>query len=251
MVAASQHPFIFLRLDNEKCLRHGKMVKEIGYILNNTDRKDPLEGLVMIDTLQRLSIDYHFREEIESFLKTQYMNFRSPNHPRVDVFGVALCFRLLRQEGYNVSQEVFNSFKNEEGNFHFIQENDVKGLMELYEASQLSMESEDILDEAGDFSARLLNRHESEIVANTLEHPYHKSLARLMVNNFLNNTDIRNENIKSCGKIDYEIVRSIHQKEILQITNWWKDLGLAKELKFARDATSEMAHVVHLCPRRS
>ncbi|KAG5246829.1 (3S,6E)-nerolidol synthase [Salix suchowensis] len=215
-------------IDNEKRLRHGKMVKEIGYILNNTDRKDPLEGLVMIDTLQRLSIDYHFREEIESFLKTQYMNFRSPNHPPLDVFGVALCFRLLRQEGYNVSQEVFNSFKNEEGNFHFIQENDVKGLMEF----------EDILDEAGDFSARLLKRHESEIVANTLEHPYHKSLARVMVKNFLNNIDIRNENIKvfsEFAKIDYEIVRSIHQKEILQITNWWKDLGLAKELKFARD----------------
>ncbi|KAJ6367587.1 hypothetical protein OIU78_000200 [Salix suchowensis] len=187
-------------IDNEKRLRHGKMVKEIGYILNNTDRKDPLEGLVMIDTLQRLSIDYHFREEIESFLKTQYMNFRSPNHPPLDVFGVALCFRLLRQEGYNVSQ--------------------------------------DILDEAGDFSARLLKRHESEIVANTLEHPYHKSLARVMVKNFLNNIDIRNENIKvfsEFAKIDYEIVRSIHQKEILQITNWWKDLGLAKELKFARD----------------
>ncbi|KAJ6288159.1 hypothetical protein OIU77_018320, partial [Salix suchowensis] len=98
--ASFHHPSI----DNEKRLRHGKMVKEIGYILNNTDRKDPLEGLVMIDTLQRLSIDYHFREEIEFFLKTQYMNFRSPNHPQLDVFGVALCFRLLRQEGYNVSQ---------------------------------------------------------------------------------------------------------------------------------------------------
>ena len=99
------HCLIYISLlQNEKCLRHGKMVKEIGNILNNTGRKDPLEGLVMIDTLQRLSIDYHFREEIESFLKAQYMNFRSPNHPPLDVFGVALCFRLLRQEGYNVSQ---------------------------------------------------------------------------------------------------------------------------------------------------
>jgi (3S)-linalool synthase len=116
---------------------------------------------------------------------------------------------------------VFNNFKNEEGNFHLIQENDVKGLMALYEASQLSMESEDILDEAGEFSAKLLNHHESEIVANTLKHPYHKSLARFMVKNFLNNIDIRNENIKvfsELANIDCEIVRSIHQKEILQIS---------------------------------
>ncbi|KAH8512018.1 hypothetical protein H0E87_009273 [Populus deltoides] len=225
-------------LENERCLRHGKMVKEAGCILSNTAGKDALEGLVLIDTLQRLGIDYHFREEIEAFLNTQYVNFSSPNHLPLDVFGVALRFRLLRQEGYSVSQEVFNNFKNEEGNFHLIQENDVKGLMALYEASQLSMESEDILDEAGEFSAKLLNHHESEIVANTLKHPYHKSLARFMVKNLLNNIDIRNENIKvfsELAKIDCEIVRSIHQKEILQISNWWKDLGLAKELKFARD----------------
>ena len=92
-------------LQNELCLRHGKMVKEAGCILSNTAGKDELEGLVMIDTLQRLGIDYHFREEIEAFLNTQYMNyFSSPNHLPLDVFGVALRFRLLRQEGYNVSQ---------------------------------------------------------------------------------------------------------------------------------------------------
>ncbi|KAH8512294.1 hypothetical protein H0E87_009505 [Populus deltoides] len=130
-------------LENEPCLRHGKMVKEAGCILSNTAGKDALEGLVLIDTLQRLGIDYHFREEIEAFLNTQYVNFSSPNHLPLDVFGVALRFRLLRQEGYSVSQELAN--------------------------------------------------------------------------------------------IDCEIVRSIHQKEILQISNWWKDLGLAKELKFARD----------------
>ena len=79
-------------------------MKEAGCILSNTAGKDPLEGLVMIDTLQRLGIDYHLREEIEAFLNTQYMNFSSPNHLPLDVFGVALRFRLLRQEGYNVSQ---------------------------------------------------------------------------------------------------------------------------------------------------
>ncbi|KAG6776934.1 hypothetical protein POTOM_016725 [Populus tomentosa] len=91
--------------ENELCLRHGKMVKEAACILSKTAGKDELEGLVMIDTLQRLGIDYHFREEIEAFLNTQYMNyFSSPNHLPLDVFGVALRFRLLRQEGYNVSQ---------------------------------------------------------------------------------------------------------------------------------------------------
>ncbi|CAK7350845.1 unnamed protein product [Dovyalis caffra] len=224
------------------------MVKEVGNILNTVAGKDPLEGLAMIDILQRLSIDYHFREEIEALLETEYMNFKAPNHHHDDVYGVALSFRLLRQHGYNVSQgrrvkkgpmskggpghgNVFNSFKNKEGKFDMVLRDDLKGLMALYEASQLSMESENILDEAGDFSAKLLNHHESEIVANTLKSPYHKSLARLTVENFLNNIDSRSEYIKvfsELAKMDYEIVRFIHQKEILRITKW--DLAAANQL---------------------
>lgn len=58
----------------------------------------------MVDTLQRLGIDYYFQEEIEAFLKRQYMIFSAPGNHQHDVYEVALRFRLLRQEGYQVSQ---------------------------------------------------------------------------------------------------------------------------------------------------
>lgn len=105
--------------------------------------------------------------------------------------------------------------------------NDLKGLMALYEASQLSMEGEEVLDEAGDFSGKLLNtwltypdHHQSRIVASTLNHPYHKSLAKFMVKNFLNGMEVPNEYINSfleLVKMDFDMVQSTHQKEILQI----------------------------------
>ncbi|KAK7836595.1 (3S,6E)-nerolidol synthase 1 [Quercus suber] len=76
-----------------------------------------------------------------------------------------------------------------------------RGLKGLYEASQLSIEGEDILDEAGEFSrqyltewATHLDHQEVILITDTLKNPHHKSLARR-----------------------------------------WKDLSLANELKFARD----------------
>ncbi|GLT70745.1 hypothetical protein SLA2020_428050 [Shorea laevis] len=103
-----------------------------------------------------------------------------------------LRFRLLRQQGYYVPADVFNNFKDKEGKFKKELTEDIKGLMALYEASQLSIEGEDILDEAGNFSEQLLNarlRHLDEnqlrVVGNTLRHPYHKSLAMFMAKNFL------------------------------------------------------------------
>ncbi|RVW86365.1 putative terpene synthase 13 [Vitis vinifera] len=41
--------------------------------------------------------------------------------------------------------------------------------------------------------------------------------------------------IARISKIDFNMVKSVHQKEMLQISKWWKDLGLTEELKFARD----------------
>ncbi|WJZ96174.1 hypothetical protein VitviT2T_014885 [Vitis vinifera] len=73
-----------------------------------------------------------------------------------DLYEVALRFRLLRQEGYTLPADVLNNFKNKEGKFKQNLREDIRGLMGLYEASQLSI-GEDILEEAGNFSSLLLN----------------------------------------------------------------------------------------------
>ncbi|WJZ96188.1 hypothetical protein VitviT2T_014898 [Vitis vinifera] len=161
-----------------------------------------------------------------------------------DLYEVALRFRLLRQEGYTVPADVLNNFKNKEGKFKQNLREDIRELMGLYEASQLSI-GEDILEEAGNFSSLLLNaclqhldRHQAAVVKNTLEHPHHKSWARFMTKNFL--TDFQGTNgwinaLQELAKIDFNMVKSVHQKEMLQISKWWKGLGLTEELKFARD----------------
>ena len=72
------------------------MLREVG--------ENQSEGLVLIDALQRLGIDYHFPGEIEAFLDRQYMKYSATCDYLEcdDLYEVSTRFRLLRQEGYNV-----------------------------------------------------------------------------------------------------------------------------------------------------
>ncbi|KAF2290747.1 hypothetical protein GH714_015293 [Hevea brasiliensis] len=112
-----------------------------------TDHKSS-EKLKLLDAIQRLGISYHFEGEIEKALKQIYQGFKDDGN----LCTVALRFRLLRQQGYNVSSDVFNKFKDREGNFREDLTNDVQGLLSLYEASHLCVRGEDTLDEALEFT---------------------------------------------------------------------------------------------------
>ncbi|KAJ0443439.1 putative (3S,6E)-nerolidol synthase [Helianthus annuus] len=59
----------------------------------------------MVDVLQKLCINHYFQEEIDSILKmvhTRMSNSHDYNHGP-SLYEVSLNFRILRQEGYYVS----------------------------------------------------------------------------------------------------------------------------------------------------
>ncbi|CAL5383314.1 unnamed protein product [Camellia sinensis] len=141
---------------DEILAKQEQQLEEVRTVLRNVEggeEEDSLKGLVMIDALQRLGIDYHFREGIEAVLHSQYMNSSSHSFTdqHDDLYEVSTRFRLLRQQGYNVPTDVFHKFKDKDGRFKTELSEDIRGLMGLYEASQLSIEGEDILDQAADF----------------------------------------------------------------------------------------------------
>ncbi|KAG7964043.1 hypothetical protein I3843_09G148700 [Carya illinoinensis] len=240
--------------DNTSCfgVQHAKKLEVCRNVLRNVvaeeEELDPFEGLSMIDAVQRLNIDCHFQEEIEAILQRQYVKYITHgeygHHDELHV--VALRFRLLRQQGYYVAPDVFNKFKDEEGQFNKELSEDIEGLMALYEASQLNIEGEYVLDEAGKFCEHLLNAWEKDrdninharVVRNTLGHPYHKSLTSFMAKEFFDNSQSSSgwlNDLLQLAKMDFNMTQSVHQKEIAQISKWWGDLGLDKELKFARN----------------
>ncbi|KAF3956479.1 hypothetical protein CMV_018394 [Castanea mollissima] len=195
------------------CVEYVQKLKKFKNILSKLVG-DPFEGLNMVDAILRLGIEYHFQEEIEIILKRQYMIFSAHAGHDYDLYEAALRFRLLRQDGYHVSAEV-------------------------------SINEEDILDEAKDFSRHLLeanikhlDHQQAKFILNTLRHPYHKSLPRFMAKDLPDNfKGARSwvKHLQELAKMDFKMVQSIHQQELLQIFKWWKGLGLAKKLNFARN----------------
>ncbi|KAL6201059.1 hypothetical protein ACLB2K_024774 [Fragaria x ananassa] len=112
-------------------VQHSQKLELFRNVFRNVAELDALEGLNMIDAVQRLGIDYHFQQEIDEILHNQMSIVSACD----DLHEVALRFRLLRQHGYFVPEDVFNNFKNSKGKFKQVLGEDIKGLMSLYEAS--------------------------------------------------------------------------------------------------------------------
>ncbi|CAI0468040.1 unnamed protein product [Linum tenue] len=218
----------------------------------------PVETLVLIDAVQRLGIDYHFQETIEAVLHDEFCATAAADRRREDgLFEVSLMFRLLRQQGHHISSDVFNKFKNQEGKFQprLLGHQNVQALIQLYEASQWMAPGEDILHEAGEFSAHRLRSWISpnlsqyysvvndimgllateEAVANALKHPYHRSIPRLVIKDYLSSfggtiTSKKQsryvETLKDLAKLDLKMNQAVHQKELDQLSRWWDEVGL-------------------------
>ena len=67
-------------------------------IFNNV--AEPLDQLELIDQLQRVGVDYHYRDEINRALKSIHQNAETWEK---DLHATALEFRLLRQHGHYIS----------------------------------------------------------------------------------------------------------------------------------------------------
>lgn len=65
------------------------------FVSKNTD-----ERLSMVDSIQRLGIEYLFEDEIEATLERKHMMLRFQNTQGLSQ--VAFQFRMLRQQGYYI-----------------------------------------------------------------------------------------------------------------------------------------------------
>ncbi|CAL5435373.1 unnamed protein product [Camellia sinensis] len=229
--------------------RAAKLKEDVKIMLEKVADEDPLDALEMVDDVQRLGVFYHFKDEIERVLERIYkMNDKCNNE---DLHATALKFRLLRQHGYNVPQDVFKKFMDEMGNLRSYLCEDTKGLLYLYEASYLSIDGESLLDEARDFTTRNLKENLKKrdidqnlamLVRHSLELPLHWRVLRLEARWFIDVYERRqdmNSILLELAKLDFNMVQAIHQQEVKQISRWWRSTCLGKKLSFARDRLME------------
>ncbi|XP_030462407.1 (+)-alpha-terpineol synthase-like [Syzygium oleosum] len=204
--------------------------------------------LEFIDVVQRLGLGYHFETEIKNALISIYNNTEDVQLSD-DLYAASLLFRLLRQHGYNVPQDVFQRFMNKTGTFDESFKKDVKGLLGLYEASFHGLEGETIVDEAWNFASKhLKDLNLDEVPANVASHvshaldmPIHWRPNRLEARWFMHMYGKQQDRIPSLlrlAKLDFNLVQSIHKKEVSNMARWWVELG-ANKMTFCRDRLVE------------
>ncbi|XP_060181335.1 sesquiterpene synthase 14b-like [Lycium barbarum] len=208
------------------------------------------QKLVLIDAIQQLGVAYHFENEIKSSIQNIFDEFeRNENDDDDDLYVVALRFRLVRQQRHYMSPDVFKKFINHDGKFKETLTKDVLGLLSLYEAAHLRVHGEDILEEALTFTITHLESMGPKLdnslkvqVSEALSQPIHTNVPRGGAGKYLRiyrNIEGHNNLLLKFAKLDFHILQKMHQRELSELTRWWKDLDFVNKFPYARDKLVE------------
>ncbi|XP_042457863.1 terpene synthase 10-like isoform X1 [Zingiber officinale] len=218
------------------------------------EQKEVEEQLRLIDHLQQLGVAYHFKDDIKYALTSIHGSLEDIISLQLkdndDVHVTALLFRLLRQNGFSITDDIFKRFKDENGQFFEVS---VEGMLSLHEAAFYGKEGEVILQEAMDFTTQKLRNLLSQgsitepglkqKVAHALELPMNWRLERLHTRWFIqfcsqskiDKCSMNNPVLLEFAKLDFNRVQNTYKKELSKLSRWWSDLGLAERLPFFRD----------------
>nr|XP_043637570.1 E-beta-caryophyllene synthase-like [Erigeron canadensis] len=220
--------------------------KDILAALNNL--KEHTKLLILIDAIKRLGISYYFEKDIDKALQQVYQTYGDEwtgNKPFI-------WFRLLRQHGFYVSCDFLKNYMNEKGDFIESLTNDVQSMLELYEASYMSVQGETLLDDALEFTRTHLQeiandplKRNSTVhtqIQQALKKPVQKRLPRLEALNYIpyyEQQDSHHESLLKLAKLGFNLLQSLHKKELSQILKWWGRFEATKKLPHVRDRAVE------------
>ncbi|CAA3014355.1 isoprene synthase, chloroplastic-like [Olea europaea subsp. europaea] len=247
------HEFVMsLMNDSGKKVPKDSSIREleeaVKYMFDDEDA-EPLDILQLIDEIQRLGLGYRFRESTKCALDRIIVSEKVMKKMDHCIHTCALYFTLLRQHGYKVSADIFENFKDHNGNFKGRLAQDVPGMLKLYEASHVAYTGENILDEAREFTTmnlkEMLGKTDMKMgarVRHALEIPFQRRMQRLEARwniEACTNNDEADQLLLKLAKLDFNMVQSMLQRDLQQVSCWWKDVGLANKLYFARDRLME------------
>ncbi|XP_052877338.1 (+)-delta-cadinene synthase isozyme XC14-like [Gossypium arboreum] len=235
-------------VDAKTKLQHEELKEEVKRMIKVAMDDELLHKLRLIDTIKRLGVSYHFEREIEEVLLNIYEHDYKDDQT---LETTSLQFRLLRENGFSVPSDEFNKFKDDDGNFNMSLTSDVKGLLELYEASHLRVHGEDILEEALGFTTTHLGLAKaagtieyplSALVSHALYQPIRRGLPRLEARRFISiyPDDVSpNKVLLKFAELDFHLLQILHGEELSKISRWGKSLDIPTKLPFVRDRLVE------------
>ncbi|MFQ6654005.1 hypothetical protein Gotur_025145 [Gossypium turneri] len=215
-------------VDAKTKLQHEELKEEVRRKIKVVMDDELPYKLRLIDTIKRLGVSYHFEREREEVLLNIYEHDYKDDQT---LETTSLQFRLLRENGLGVPCiEWFNKFKDDKGNFNMSLTSDVKGLLELYEASYLRVHGEDILEEALGFTtthlglakaAETIEYPLSALVSHALYQPIRKGLSRLKARRFISfyqDDGSHNKTLLKFAELDSNLLQILHKEELSKIS---------------------------------
>ncbi|XP_030528784.2 alpha-farnesene synthase-like [Rhodamnia argentea] len=244
----------FLRsLDNKYDFKEGikervkRLAEEVKPILSES--VNSVSKLKLIDSMRKLGLsnlfDTEMKEALQTFASTNNGVFNMEDH----LYARALRFRLLRQHGHVVSQDELRSFKEGRNTLNRSNCEDVEAMIELLEASHLALEGENILDEAKAFSTGILREiasgldgRLSERAIHAMKLPMHWRVQwfdiKWQIDLYEQHED-KQSNLLELAKLNFNTVQATYRKDLVEISRWWRDLGLMEHVDFTRDRPVE------------
>ncbi|KAK6797659.1 hypothetical protein RDI58_005361 [Solanum bulbocastanum] len=192
-----------------------------------------------------MSLSHLFDKEIMAFLQNmKFAKKLKDSGLEMDLYSTALYFRIFRQYGYNVTQDVFLSYMDEMGEQIEVDANmDPKTMMQLFEASHLGLKGKNMLDEARIFCTKNLIISCNNIIP--MEMPLHWKVewynTRKQISKQENEKEKRVSNLEllQLAKLNFNMVQAEHQKDLVVILRWWRNLGLIENVSFSRNRIVE------------
>ncbi|KAF5809702.1 putative (-)-beta-caryophyllene synthase [Helianthus annuus] len=150
------------------------------------------------------------------------------------------------------NQDVFNEYKDGNGSLTESFSSDVEDLLELYEATYFRVKGEVVLEDALVSTRTRLNKIAKDLtesnptmsthIQEALRQPIRKRLPRLEALRYIpfyQQQDSHNKNLLKLAKLGFNLLQSLHRKELNQLARWWKLLDVSSNLPYARDRMVE------------
>ncbi|XP_068654436.1 ent-kaurene synthase, chloroplastic isoform X2 [Aristolochia californica] len=222
--------------------------------------------LCMVDSLEKMGIARHFRNEIRSVLDRAYRCWLEGDEEiHLDSATCAIAFRLLRLNGYKLSSDSLAQFAEEKLFFNSLGGHlcDTSTILELYQASQIIIFPNELALEklnawSNKFLKNQLSKDEQHVenlhkktaqeVDNVLKFPYYANLQRLESRRYIEKCSLDDFRVlktvywlqSSCKRDmldlaieDFNSCQSIHHQELKQLERWFRETRL-DQLQFAR-----------------
>ncbi|KAI7725736.1 hypothetical protein M8C21_026614, partial [Ambrosia artemisiifolia] len=247
--------FLSFSLEKAQLEAHGKAMdppKEQlrSLILNPTI--DSNEKLSLIYSIYHLGLTYLFSKDINDQLDKLFNQLNLQSYWEADLHTISIHFQVFRNFGYRFSCDVFNKFKDCSLNeFKEDITTDVRGMISFYEAAQLRIRGESILEEAANFTLTRLKTIEKTLqpgtlarqVKRVLEGPFNRGHPMIEAREYLINFEeeiSRYDSLLTLAKVHFNYLQLLQKEELGTISNWWKESDIQVKMPYVRDRVPEI-----------